>query len=130
MTKPTYEQLEARLEMVGERAGVSEKLLEEVQKAYQAQAEELAAAGKTIEKLAAEGAVLREACGGDGRYVDCPGCSHSQYIESPEAPATDAAIAEIRASAVEHAANHLYGAGYICETLLAFAQQLRAEASK
>ncbi|HDS1237627.1 TPA: hypothetical protein QEG37_002007 [Pluralibacter gergoviae] len=52
-----------------------------------------------VSSLAAENAVLREACGGDGRYVDCPGCSHSQYIEAPETPATDAAIAEMRASA-------------------------------
>lgn len=54
-----------------------------------------------VSSLAAENAVLREACGGDGRYVDCPGCSHSQYIEAPETPATDAAIAEFHAHGVE-----------------------------
>ncbi|KOQ95785.1 hypothetical protein [Pluralibacter gergoviae] len=53
-----------------------------------------------------------------------------QIMAEVDTPATDAVIAEIRAGAVEHAANYLYGAGYICETLLAFAQQLRAEASK
>nr|WP_287637969.1 hypothetical protein [Klebsiella sp.] len=40
-------------------------------------------------------------------------------------PATDAYLAGIKADGVEQAANECYGAGYICETLLAYAQQLR-----
>ncbi|EPR6886057.1 hypothetical protein ACU769_000345 [Klebsiella variicola] len=43
----------------------------------------------------------------------------------PETPATDAFLAGIKADGVEQAANECYGAGYICETLLAYAQQLR-----
>ena len=39
--------------------------------------------------------------------------------------ATDAFLAGIKADGVEKAANECYGAGYICETLLAYAQQLR-----
>lgn len=39
--------------------------------------------------------------------------------------ATDAYFAGIKADGVEQAANECYGAGYICETLLAYAQQLR-----
>ncbi|UNI52978.1 hypothetical protein [Klebsiella oxytoca] len=39
--------------------------------------------------------------------------------------ATDAYVAGIKADGVEQAANECYGAGYICETLLAYAQQLR-----
>ncbi|GKI70950.1 hypothetical protein NUBL21976_11450 [Klebsiella pneumoniae] len=39
--------------------------------------------------------------------------------------ATDAYLAGIKADGVEQAANECYGAGYICETLLAYAQQLR-----
>ncbi|HCB0677698.1 TPA: hypothetical protein MYM12_000603 [Klebsiella pneumoniae] len=40
-------------------------------------------------------------------------------------PATDRIVAEIKADGVEQAANECYGAGYICETLLGYAQQLR-----
>lgn len=42
-----------------------------------------------------------------------------------ETPATDRIVAGIKADGVEQAANECYGAGYICETLLAYAQQLR-----
>ncbi len=47
--------------------------------------------------MVAENAVLKEACGGDGSYRNCPACNHSEYIEAPENPATDAAIAALRA---------------------------------
>ena len=42
-----------------------------------------------------------------------------------ETPATDRVVAGIKADGVEQEANECYGAGYICETLLAYAQQLR-----
>lgn len=42
-----------------------------------------------------------------------------------ETPATDRIVAGIKADGVEQAANECYGAGYICETLMAYAQQLR-----
>ena len=48
----------------------------------------------------------------------------------PETPATDRIVAGIKADGVEQAANECYGAGYICETLLAYAQQLREGAVK
>lgn len=48
----------------------------------------------------------------------------------PETPATDRIYAGIKADGVEQAANECYGAGYICETLLAYAQQLREGADK
>ncbi|MGP6690550.1 hypothetical protein ACTZMZ_24265 [Klebsiella pneumoniae] len=47
-----------------------------------------------------------------------------------ETPATDRFVAGIKADGVEQAANECYGAGYICETLLAYAQQLREGAVK
>ncbi|MFQ1413257.1 hypothetical protein ACJWVF_17515 [Klebsiella pneumoniae] len=47
-----------------------------------------------------------------------------------EPPATDRIVAGIKADGVEQAANECYGAGYICETLLAYAQQLREGADK
>ena len=46
-------------------------------------------------------------------------------IDAIETTATDRIVAEIKADGVEQAANECYGAGYICETLLAYAQQLR-----
>ncbi|EPN6629522.1 hypothetical protein [Raoultella ornithinolytica] len=52
------------------------------------------------------------------RYVSADGYE-------PETPATDRIYAGIKADGVEQAANECYGAGYICETLLAYAQQLR-----
>ncbi|HBS5744961.1 TPA: hypothetical protein MAK51_002436 [Klebsiella pneumoniae] len=42
-----------------------------------------------------------------------------------ETPATDRIVAGIKADGVEQAANECYGAGYIYETLLAHAQQMR-----
>lgn len=42
-----------------------------------------------------------------------------------ETPATDRIVAGINADGVEQAANECYGAGYIYETLLAYAQQIR-----
>ncbi|HBY0260286.1 TPA: hypothetical protein MIN99_07335 [Klebsiella pneumoniae] len=42
-----------------------------------------------------------------------------------ETPATERIVAGIKADGVEQAANECYGAGYICETLLAYAQQMR-----
>lgn len=51
--------------------------------------------------LAAENAGLKEACGGDGSYRDCPACAHSEYIEAPDTPATSAFLAEVRARALD-----------------------------
>ncbi|HBR9806023.1 TPA: hypothetical protein L9899_001869 [Klebsiella pneumoniae] len=47
-----------------------------------------------------------------------------------ETPATDHIVAGIKADGVEQAANECYGAGYIYETLLAYAQQMRKGADK
>lgn len=45
-------------------------------------------------------------------------------------PTTVRIVAGIKADGVEQAANECYGAGYICETLLAYAQQMREGADK
>ncbi|HBW1952382.1 TPA: hypothetical protein MEI51_001981 [Klebsiella pneumoniae] len=51
---------------------------------------------------------------------------YDKWLEEEDAaPATDRIVAGIKADGVEQAANECYGAGYICETLLAYAQQLR-----
>ncbi|EPF1283587.1 TPA: hypothetical protein ACHBVR_002671 [Klebsiella pneumoniae] len=52
-----------------------------------------------------------------------------QYV-APETPTTDRIVAGIKADGVEQAANECYGAGYICETLLAYAKQMREGADK
>lgn len=73
--------------------------------------------------LAAENAELREACGGDGNYRDCPACAHSEYIEAPETPSTEAFLAEVRASARREGAHFVanrmlaaWDAGFIEDT--------------
>lgn len=108
--------------------------------------QELAAAKQRIAELekqrdglVAENSALKKDCGADGSYRDCPNCDFSQYIESHETPATDAAIAEIGAKAVEDAAmgfhekayaafedSEEYGL-YIRAELLQFANKLRGD---
>lgn len=53
--------------------------------------------------------------------------SHQQAIEiiKAETPATDAFLAEVRASAIEHAASERWGSGYVFDQLNEFAAQLR-----
>ncbi|EOZ4718012.1 hypothetical protein ACQRMG_004665 [Enterobacter hormaechei] len=74
--------------------------------------------------LVAENAGLKEACGGDGSYRDCPACAHSEYIEAPETPATDAFLADVMAQGVEMFADNL-----LCPdldgTIREFADELR-----
>ncbi|HCI6472303.1 TPA: hypothetical protein NPO82_000846 [Klebsiella quasipneumoniae subsp. quasipneumoniae] len=60
-----------------------------------------------------------------GDFVDGQTLHEFQFVLDAETPATDAYLAGIKADGVEQAANECYGAGYICETLLAYAQQMR-----
>lgn len=73
----------------------------------------------------------------EGFYVDIHQDDITTYhedvvaeISEEQTPATDRIVAGIKADGVEQAANECYGAGYICETLLAYAQQLREGADK
>lgn len=75
---------------------------------YEALKAERDAQQKRADALAVENAALKDACGGDGSYRDCPACAHSQYIESPETPATSAALAAIQAQGVEKFADDLH----------------------
>ena len=43
----------------------------------------------------------------------------------PPTPATDAFLAEVRASAIEHAASERWGSGYVFDELNEFAAQIR-----
>ncbi|MGC6029023.1 hypothetical protein [Enterobacter kobei] len=46
-------------------------------------------------------------------------------FEEIETPATDAFLAEVRASSIEHAASERWGSGYVFDELNEFAAQLR-----
>lgn len=58
-------------------------------------------------QLAAENVALKDACGGNGSYRNCPACTFSEYIEAPETPATDHIVAGIKADGVEELADRL-----------------------
>lgn len=66
-----------------------------------------------------------EVNGDELKYVVEPSEFEALIDFMDETPATDRIVAGIKADGVEQAANECYGAGYICETLLAYAQQLR-----
>ncbi|WP_242628694.1 hypothetical protein [Klebsiella quasipneumoniae] len=57
--------------------------------------------------------------------IDLDDVSLAFKMSLPETPATDRIVSWIKAEGVEQAANECYGAGYIYETLLAYAQQMR-----
>lgn len=141
MTKPTYDDLQQQLAALD---AINRQLNDRVE----AQAEELAAAGKTIEALAAENEVLKlfggklnemhgrlngEGVGIQGRAeVACQQIaleSAMEEFDAIETPATDAAIAEFRAQGVELFEQQMH-ADITNTDALEFAQQLRAEASK
>ncbi|HIB9048884.1 TPA: hypothetical protein ACWYGP_003548 [Raoultella planticola] len=54
-----------------------------------------------LRQLAAESVALKEACGGNGSYRNCPACTFSEYIKAPETHATDRIVAGIKADGVE-----------------------------
>lgn len=56
---------------------------------------------KLCVQLAAENVALKNACGGNGSYRNCPACTFSEYIEAPETPTTVRIVAGIKADGVE-----------------------------
>ncbi len=60
-----------------------------------------------VEQLAAESVALKEACGGNGSYRNCPACTFSEYIEAPETHATDRIVAGIKADGAKAAGDYL-----------------------
>lgn len=84
---------------------------------------------KAFKQLAAENVELKQS----ERELDntCAEEFGQDWVsELTETPATDRIVAGIKADGVEQASNECYGAGYICETLLAYAQQMRKGADK
>ncbi|MEA4634947.1 hypothetical protein VBQ62_16100 [Klebsiella pneumoniae] len=88
---------------------------------------------KAYQQLAAENVALKSAITDHSHSVHfCEVCGKDDPCSTDDVcyalkdiPATDRIVAGIKADGVEQAANECYGAGYICETLLAYAQQLR-----
>lgn len=56
---------------------------------------------KLCVQLAAGNVALKEECGGNGSYRNCPACTFSEYIEAPETTVTDRIVAGIKADGVE-----------------------------
>ena len=113
----------AALESAGELS-IKERKYLELAKAYQQLAAEnvgLKAAINAVNRTAEE----CEVNGDELKYVVEPSEFEALIDFLDETPATDRIVAGIKADGVEQAANECYGAGYICETLLAYAQQLR-----
>ncbi|CZU17176.1 TPA: hypothetical protein NBO33_004829 [Enterobacter hormaechei] len=88
-----------------------------------------------VKQLAAENVGLKELIEQHANSVAvCPNCSHEEPSEtddivalyrSMETPSTDSFLAEVRASAIEHAASERWGSGYVFDELNEFAAQLR-----
>lgn len=82
------------------------------------------------------GVVIQQAQGFDAQGLHTSDSQHTyqtcnyRLVDSVATPATDRIVAGIKADGVEQAANECYGAGYIYETLLAYAQQMRKGADK
>ncbi len=51
--------------------------------------------------------------------------AYKKLRDGLKTPATDVFLAEVRAGAIENAATECYGSGYIFETLMRYAAQLR-----
>ncbi|HBR1593607.1 TPA: hypothetical protein L9L91_003493 [Klebsiella pneumoniae] len=149
MNIETVNELIATLESAGELS-IRETKVMALAKAYQQLAAENVVRQEFVKicfRAAADGASLDgsdiheigERLGLFGRETYQPMlhgyiCGHEAGEDSvyvmKSAPATDRILAGIKADGVEQAANECYGAGYICETLLAYAQQLREGAGK
>ncbi|MCY2161654.1 hypothetical protein OW894_24735 [Klebsiella pneumoniae] len=132
MTLQAVNELIASLESAGELS-IKETKVMALAKAYQ----QLAAENVALKNpdnwlsLSEYGDKAAEVASGNGASEDeALRVGLIAIINRIETPATDRIVAGIKADGVEQAANECYGAGYICETLLAYAQQLREGADK
>ena len=84
-----------------------------------------------LKQLAAENVELKEACGGNGSYRNCPACTFSEYIEAPETPATDRIVAAQRSAFVDEAVAKITESGALTfGDCIAALCQLREGANK
>lgn len=129
ITLQAVNEIIASLESAGELS-IKETKVMALAKAYQQLAAENVAMRETIEAVRG---VADNSSGIAGWHLNGEIAQWSEIlpeIDDIETPATDAYLAGIKADGVEQAANECYGAGYICETLLVYAQQLREGADK
>ena len=77
------------------------------------------------------GVVVQQAQGFDDQGLHTSDSQHTyqtcdyRLVDAVEPPATDAFLAEVRASAIEHAASERWGSGYVFDELNEFAALLR-----
>lgn len=124
MNISTVNELIQSLESAGELS-IKERKYLDLAKAYVQLAAENVAIRETIEAVRG---VADNSSGIAGWHLNGEIAQWSEIlpeIDDIETPATDRIVAGIKADGVEQAANECYGAGYICETLLAYAQQMR-----
>lgn len=129
ITLQAVNELIASLESAGELSIREQKFLK-LAKAFKQLAAENVAMRETIEAVRG---VADNSSGIAGWHLNGEIAQWSEIlpeIDDIETPATDRIVARIKADGVEQAANECYGAGYICETLLAYAQQMRNGADK
>lgn len=129
MNIETVNELIQSLESAGELSIREQKFLK-LAKAFKQLAAENVAMRQTIEAVRG---VADNSSGIAGWHLNGDIAKWSEIlpeIDDIETPATDRIVAGIKADGVVQAANECYGAGYICETLLAYAQQLREGADK
>ncbi|WP_325941045.1 hypothetical protein [Klebsiella pneumoniae] len=131
MNTETVNELIASLESAGELSIREQKFLR-LAKEFRICSASLDAAIKTgnmladqNSQLAAENVALKESRNNLAEFIHEEIDADYPLNMNLETHATDRIVAGIKADGVEQAANECYGAGYICETLLAYAQQLR-----
>ena len=131
MNISTINELIASLESAGELSIREQKFLK-LAKEFRICSASLDAAIKTgnmladqNSQLAAENVALKESRNNLAAFIHEEIDADYPLNMNLETHATDRIVAGIKADGVEQAANECYGAGYICETLLAYAQQLR-----
>lgn len=124
MNISTVNELIAFLESAGELSIREQKFLK-LAKAFK----QLAA---DRDAVVAENAALKSAVDHTIEWIESTNGDPCDVVilKGIETPATDRIVAGIKADGVEQAANECYGAGYICETLLSYAQQLREGGGK
>ena len=136
ITLQAVNELIASMESAGELSIREQKFLK-LAKAYQQLAAENVAMKAEWVRIFNIGYLHGHESTVEGYYVDIHQDDITTYhedivaeISEEQTPATDRIVAGIKADGVEQAANECYGAGYIYETLLAYAQQMRKGADK
>ena len=123
--KPSYEELEQMLEESQREFRSADIKMQNLE----AKCEKLAADNvKAMESLKQADAAVKLAHEKFSALADenmALKSAHCNGMVLPETPATDAFLAEVRASAIEHVASELWGSGYVFNELIREAAQLR-----